>query len=428
MSNFDINKVTTASLDAYRKITDALADDTVKVIIDSGYEKRINEIFMTLVSNESYDRNTFSKFDKILADTLDNYFEKSGVLPAWIDFNKVKVGERVFSLFGPEIFMLLNVSSLPMCYTCANGAMVLFETGRLMAHGGRIDPLARRLMETAQMIVNVLSEGGISPNGKGIITTQKIRLIHASIRYFLNSEQFNGTKWDANKYGEPINQEDLAGTLMSFGPVILSGLRKLNIGLSPEQESAYMHCWRVIGFCMGIDEELLPETFEDGFELATKILAHQADESEQGKALTNSCLLFMQSIIPGNSFDDVPSYMIDYFFEDLSKASGKELSSFVGIVSQGDLKDRMILKLTKFVTGLVGDAERNDIIQKITKPFNRALMRGIIYHFNDGKKVQFNIPPSLQKDWEIIDTWQEVWHSPSLFGRRLAVEKEIETI
>ena len=55
--------------------------------------------------------------------------ESSGQLPTWFDDEKVKQGEKLFSLYGPEIFMLLNVSSLPLCYTCAKGAQVLFDTG-----------------------------------------------------------------------------------------------------------------------------------------------------------------------------------------------------------------------------------------------------------------------------------------------------------
>ncbi|WP_109831456.1 oxygenase MpaB family protein [Reichenbachiella versicolor] len=424
---FDINSITVEKLDQFRHETDPLADQTVKTIIESGFEKQINQVFMTLVSNETYDENTFSKFDSGLAETLNDYFQQSSKLPTWLDPNKVEKGERVFSLYGPQIFMILNVSSLPMCYTCAKGAQVLYETGRLMAHGGNTDPLARRLMETAQMIINVMAKGGVSAGGAGVVTTQKIRLIHASIRYFLKSGQF-GTPWDVQKYGEPINQEDLAGTLMSFGPVILSGLKKLNIDLSDEEVDAYMHCWKVIGYCMGIQEELLPETFEDGFELATKILVHQAEESEAGKELTKSCILFMKNIVPGNSFDDVPAFMIDYFFEDLSKASDKDLSSIVAVGSKIDLKDKIVLSVAKFVTGLIGSLDHSEFVRKLTSLFNRALLQGIIYHFNDGKQVQFNIPPSLQKDWKIVENWENDWTSPEIFKKRLTIQKKIYTI
>jgi hypothetical protein len=207
----------------------------------------------------------FSSLGQPISDLLDNYLDVSGKLPAWADAGLIRRGEELFEQYGPEVFMLLNVSSLPLCYCCGNGAQVLYDTGRLLAHNGKVDPLARRLMETAQMIVNVLSVGGLSEGGNGTITVQKVRLIHASIRYFLKCGQAGGP-WDTNTFGEPINQEDLAGTLMSFGPVILTGLKKLGISLSDDDTKAWMHCWNVTGYILGIDETLLPDTYPQGWD------------------------------------------------------------------------------------------------------------------------------------------------------------------
>lgn len=422
--SFDLSKVTPLFLDQLRSETDPLADSTVQQIIDSGNEKRIGEVFMTLVTNDSYDEKTFKEFGPDLTTLLNEYFKKSAELPDWIDSKKIKIGEEVFANFGPEIFMLLNVSSLPMCYTCAKGAQVLFETGRLMNRGGKIDPLARRLMETAQMIVNVMAEGGLSANGAGVVTTQKIRLIHASIRHYLKAGQFKNTPWNAEQFGEPINQEDLTGTLMSFGPVILSGLKQLKVDLTEKQIEGYMHCWKAVGHLMGIKPELLPDSYDDGFELAVKILKHQGAKSQAGEALTRSCLDFIQYIIPGNSFDDVPVYLMNYFLQDFSEASNKDLSSFIGVDVKTDLKDKIVLALTKYIVGAFSHLNHHGFVQKIVEPFNKLLMKGIIHHFNDGKQVHFVIPPSLQKNWGLMDEWDDVASSPKLFQHRLSIQKE----
>jgi len=320
--------------------------------------------------------------------------------------------------------MLLNVSSLPMCYACAKGAQVLYETGRLLSHGGSIDPLARRLMETAQMVVNVLSEGGLAKTGSGVITLQKVRLIHASIRHYLKAGQYNNAKWDTQKYGEPINQEDLAGTLMSFGPVIIAGLKRLNIELSDTQIEDYTHCWKVVGSLMGIDEQLIPDTYQDGLDLATKILQHQGEESEAGKALTQSCIQFMNALTPGNAFNEVPEYFISYFLEDFSRAAGKDLSHCIGLSKQTGKKDKIILSLAGFITGELSHMERHKLIQKIATHFNKKLLEGIIHHYNDGKEVQFFIPPSLQEDWGLVDEWKDSLSTPAILGNRLSWQQK----
>lgn len=382
---------------------------------------------MTLVRNESFRPGMFSSLEPEIATLLDSYIEASGKLPYWVDTRLVKRGERLFELYGPEVFMLLNVSSLPMCYCCGNGAHVLYATGRLLTHNGNVDPLARRLMETAQMIVNVLSTDGLAPNGRGIVTIQKVRLIHASIRHFLKYGQ-SGTEWDHASLGEPINQADLAGTLMSFGPVILAGLKRLGVNLTDDDTNAWMHCWNITGHLLGINEVLLPDTYEQGFQLATEILVDQAQPSDAGKALTDSCVQFMQKIIPGNAFDQVPAYLMWYFLQDFSQSSGKDLAACIGVTGQQDFKDKLVLELTHFVSKALSREETHDsLVCKILESFNKLLLQGMIHHYNGGKGVQFFIPPSLQANWELTEVWKDHKSSPSVFGNRLAWQKKTET-
>ncbi|WP_436515608.1 oxygenase MpaB family protein [Ekhidna sp. To15] len=423
-NSFAIEAITEEALDAFRKTTDPIADSTVQKIITLGDEKSVNEVMMHLFKNSSFEKGMFDSLGSDLSGILNEYIETTRQLPEWADADKIKAGEKLFSLYGPEIFMLLNVSSLPLCYTCAKGAQVLYDTGRLLVHNNDIDPLARRLMETAQMVVNVLSEGGLSANGGGVVTLQKVRLIHASIRYYLTHSEKNS--FDVAKYGQPINQEDLAGTLMSFGPVILSGLKRLNISLTEKEQNDYMHCWKVVGHLMGIKKVLLPDTYEEGFELATRILKHQSEESEAGKALTDACVQFMNYLIPGNAFNDVPAYFIDYFLQDFSTSSNKNLSACAGISERSDRKDRILLSVTKFIIGKLSHLEEHKFVQKISSYFNKKLLEGIIHHFNDGKNVQFFIPPSLQKDWGLIDNWSNSKTSPAILKRRLAIQKRID--
>ncbi len=428
-TSFSIEEITFERLANFRKTTDPLADNAVTAIISSGEVKAVNEVLKRLFSNDGFEEVIFSDLPPALTTVLTQYIESSRTLPLWIEPTKIAKGEELFGKYGPEIFMLLNVSSLPMCYTCAKGAQVLFETGRLLSHNKDIDPLARRLMETAQMVLNVLSAGGLSPTGKGVVTIQKVRLIHASIRHYLKSGQFNDQPWDVETYGEPINQEDLAGTLMSFGPVILAGLKRLGIHLNNDEMDAYMHCWKVVGFLMGIDTRLLPNSFEEGYTLATRILQHQATESEAGNELTKSCIRFISSIIPGSSFDEVPGYLMNYFLGEFSDASGKDLSKYIGLNSSADVKDQILLKVARHLLKGLSELEEHTFIARLAESFNRLLLQGIIHHFNGGKEVQFFIPPSLQKNWGLIDDWQNSFTlTPNLFGHRLVVQRKTQKV
>ena len=413
-------------LGSLRTETDPLADKVLIEIISSGEEEKINEVMMKLFKNSSFHLGMFSSLSSNISTILDQYIETSGQLPEWYDEKMVKKGEKLFSLYGPEIFMLLNVSSLPLCYTCAKGAQVLFDTGRLLSHNKNMDPLARRLMETAQMVVNVLASGGLTESGRGVVTIQKVRLIHASIRYYLKTRRQSG--WDTDKLGEPINQEDLLGTLMSFGPVIINGLRRLNIKLSSDEIESYMHCWKVVGYLMGIRSDLLPNSYSDGFDLATKILKNQAASSEAGKSLTSSCIEFINYLIPGNAFDSVPNYFMHYFLEDFAHSSGVNLAECLGLLDKKSSRDKISLAVSKWLVGEMSHLEESEFMQKIASFFNRKLLEGIIHHFNDGKTVQFYIPPSLQEDWGLSSKWENTLTTKGILNHRLALQKKSETI
>jgi len=404
---FSLEVVTDDFLEKKRKHADPVADEVIAQIIALGYEEKVNDVFLKLVRNESYHPELFQDLPKEVAQTVTRYFNSTSILPPWADSQKIKTGEMVFSLFGPEIFMLLNVLSLPMCYTCRKGAKVLYMTGRLSDRGGNVDPLTRRLMETAQMVVNAMSPGGLAPGGSGIITLQKVRLIHASIRYFLKHKKCNPKGWDTATYGEPINQEDLAGTLMSFAPIILNGLQHLNVEMTKDQREAYLHCWRIIGYLMGIDASLLPQTEEENWELAIKILRHQSAHSTEGEELTRSCIAFIDSIMPGTLFHGVSEYMMWYFFKDMSSATGVDLAATVGLKERKGIKGLVVMAISKFLSDKISHLQdHSEIIQAVSGLFNKLLLNGYLKHYDGGKNIHFFIPPSLCKDWNVSEEWQ----------------------
>ena len=74
--------------------------------------------------------------------------------------------------------------------------------------------------------------GRARSHGYGIRTVQKVRLMHAAVRHGLHHVE--NLKWDELFFGVPINQEDLAGTLLTFSFLSIDGLRKLGANISSE--------------------------------------------------------------------------------------------------------------------------------------------------------------------------------------------------
>jgi len=151
--------------------------------------------------------------------------------------------------------------------------------------------------------------------GKGYINAKKVRFLHSSMRYMLTQKNqccpFNGkpnsytdaisqdeSPWDFDKLGCPINQEDLAYTLLTFGLLIPQGLKNWGIPVSRQEHEGFLHMWKVIGHTMGIHSELLTDNLEEAEQLYAMIQKSQASYSESGVVLTESLMGFLNEYLP----------------------------------------------------------------------------------------------------------------------------------
>lgn len=154
--------------------------------------------------------------------------------------------------------------------------------------------------------------------GKGYITAKKVRLLHASIRFMLqhpakipahvDSPQQARTltealsrlegRWDKEKLGTPINQEDLAFVLLTFGYLIPRGLERWGCRLDRKKKEAFLHQWKVIGHIMGIRADLMTDDWDEAEALHEKILTRQGGASKEGEILTKAAMDYLANYLP----------------------------------------------------------------------------------------------------------------------------------
>jgi len=91
------------------------------------------------------------------------------------------------------------------------------------------------------------------PEGIGWKTALYVRFLHAKVRFALMNRQGN-KKWDTEKYGIPINQEDMAGTLLAFSTNVLFGINLIAGAALPEKQKLdYLALWRYLGWLLGVE-------------------------------------------------------------------------------------------------------------------------------------------------------------------------------
>jgi len=213
--------------------------------------------------------------------------------------NEIKEAKSFFKNKEQYILQLLGLLSLPYCYAAADGAKVLYQTERMYKD------VQKRLEETAEFINAMMHKDALEESGAGKVQAFKVRVMHAAARFYIKKQD-----WDYS-LGYPVNQEDMAGTNLSFSLIVIRGLRKMGFTVSYQEQMDYIKYWSFVGAMLGVDSQLLPQNGNDAREIDKKISERQFKSSPEGKHLTQSLLncfykLNDQKIIKN---DEIASYM-----------------------------------------------------------------------------------------------------------------------
>ncbi|SLF93708.1 oxygenase MpaB family protein [Mycobacteroides abscessus] len=191
-------------------------------------------------------------------EELVAFFEQIDARPYWLDDKKLELAARVSMRTGVVgLGLALPGLALTGGYLSSRADKPLVGTGNLQAMA------PRRLNETAQWLIDVTSPGGLdrfSPGFKGI---PRVRLMHALVRAAMNRRD----DWDYEAWDSPVNQIQLAGTLMLFSLANLAGCQAMGMSFSDSERESVFHFWRYVGLLMGIHPELVPTSEEDTWRL-----------------------------------------------------------------------------------------------------------------------------------------------------------------
>jgi hypothetical protein len=209
-------------------------------------------------------------------------------LPAMVDVDSILRANAVFERYGREIGAVLLLSSLPQAYAASWGVRPLAATAQLSSHP------RRRIRATMQFLVAMttgaterseaerrwrISKDAKDPldprHGEAIRTAVRLRLFHHAVRRTLQPDRARDAWGPADSV--PLNQEDQLATLLTFTSTVFTGLERLGIVLTEEDQRAHLALWDAIGELLGILDhrvrteagvpELRPRTRADADEL-----------------------------------------------------------------------------------------------------------------------------------------------------------------
>jgi hypothetical protein len=213
-------------------------------------------------------------------EALRALFAQIEQIPVWVDWKTIDRGGSLLLRTGPFGGIVLGAKSLVHGYASPAGNKPLVMTGRLEQQA------ARRVSETARFVEAVCRPRGMRLGSDGWQIAIRVRLIHAQVRRMI----LKSGRWRADLWGAPVNQHDMAGTLLLFSIAVVVGLESLGTQIAGEEAEAYIQLWRLVGHVLGVEPEITPASMYDARGLAELIAAIQGPPDEDSRSLTRALL------------------------------------------------------------------------------------------------------------------------------------------
>ncbi|MFF5970235.1 oxygenase MpaB family protein [Streptomyces sp. NPDC012769] len=289
---------TEASMDALRQVGDELADATVATLFARGQVGTFNTL-MRFVSTAG------APLPDGLPEVAREYLEVTAAPPSWVDWGEMEKARLFFTDNDVHITTALSFAAMPACYLVPHVAKLLSAT-----HGLRYP--AKRMAETGQFTVYLMRPDAFEAGGRFVPAAQKVRLLHASIRHHLRRED----RWDVERLGVPICQEDMIGGQMFFSMLVLDSLHRLGIHMSTEGAEAYFYAWRVVGAMLGVDQDAVPKDLAEARRFLDRYMIRHMGPSEEGALLTRQLIELYEEVVPGTLFDPIVSALVRHLVGD----------------------------------------------------------------------------------------------------------------
>jgi hypothetical protein len=180
--------------------------------------------------------------------------------------------------------------------------------------------------------------------------------------------------------------------------VFARSIRRLGVKWTPDDETAYIHCWNVAGHHLGIDYDLMAHTMEESEDLFLTIQRRHAAATEHGQSLANALLDTMEKQIDLSIVRPFPAILTRMLL-------GRHISDLLGIRKRYGLFTRALF------AGLRGFMRISDGILRFfqaeswTAHFvSRVLARRFIKHLLI--KNAFDKTEPLRLPDELLNGWK----------------------
>ncbi|WP_439483939.1 oxygenase MpaB family protein [Cyclobacterium plantarum] len=279
----------------------------------------------------------------------------------------IREAQFFFEKYSSMILSLLGFYSLPYTYAFGDGAEVLVRSRKIVENPGE------RLAETALFVLECYRPGAFESDKRVLMVLAKVRLIHAMSRHFIKK---HAVDWDQS-WGQPINQEDLLSTNLTFSLLISRGIQKSNHSISSKEREMLLAYWGLVGHYLGVDTKFWPASNKEAFELEKIIRKRHLKKSIAGKVLLHSLLNFYRKNLFRPELSPFLENILQYYL-------GEEISRILELNASQKLPEFFLKNLNKFSP--FSQSAGNSTFHSIYKEFLTNTQKAL------GVEVGINLP------------------------------------
>lgn len=294
-------------LDRLRASADPPADQAIAELGTGGQVRSVGALIPRLVAVPAPDPGD-------LPASIEAWLREHAKLPVWADRERLDRASALWVRRGVTMAMILGTASLAECYAASRGIKAITFSNRLG------NDTLRRLRETVLWVNLLMLPGGLTKGEEGIRAVYKVRLMHAAIRWLIGQSG----RWQNERLGLPLCQEDMAGTLMTFAYTVPRSLAQLGVPLTEQEAADYLYFWAVVGDMLGVRPELIPHDMAGARDLTAQIFRRQHAATPEGQAMTAAMLRTYGGLLPGR-------VLAGFFPAFIRYLSGDEIADLLGV-------------------------------------------------------------------------------------------------
>lgn len=351
--------------------------------------------------------------DAGVPDAVRAFLEAHDRLPDWADEGRLRRAEQLFDDHAVLAVTALFCASLPECYVVGDEAAVLHRTAQLE------DKTLYRVRQTGRFIFSVMADHGLdgrppTPDAtwvSGRLQILVVRLIHAIVRHLIEKGPSDpslagGASGDASGAGaagagatgagsqsewmgafcpdgasprgatdRPINQLQLAYTLLTFSYVIVRSLRRLGVRWSRQEVEDYFFTWNVVGHVLGVRDDLMVWNYEDAEAFFSQMKERIGPTTPAGVHLTERLIEAMETTLRWNVLRSLPAAVMHVML-------GTRTAEALGVPTKQESLGRAIVFRTirSTLVGIGNVSERLDRSIPLARWVHGQIAQGFVTH------------------------------------------------